>query len=62
MKLYIEQIGEDKFQVTYGSRINIMSTNEVMALLSTKEEKKTEKSYQEQMEEFWASKPVYPRM
>ena len=62
MKLYIEQIGEDKFQVTYGSRVNIMTTDEVMRLLSTKEKKKEEKSYQEQMEEFWASKPIYPRM
>lgn len=62
MKLYIEQIDDNKFQVTCGAQNGVMTTEEVIKLLSTEKEEKKEPSFQEQLEEFWASKPVYPRM
>ena len=62
MKLYIEQIDDNKFKVTCGAQNGVMTTEEVIKLLSTKKEEKKEPSFQEQLEEFWASKPIYPRM
>lgn len=62
MKLYIEQIDDNKFQVICGAQNSIMTTEEVIKLLSTKKEEMKESSFQEQLEEFWASKPIYPRM
>lgn len=62
MKLYIEQIDDNKFQVTCGAQNGIMTTEEVIKLLSIKKEKVKEPSFQEQLEEFWASRPIYPRM
>lgn len=62
MKLYIEQIDDNKFQVTCGAQNGVMTTEEVIKLLSAKREGKKEPSFQEQLEEFWASKPIYPRM
>lgn len=62
MKLYIEQIDDNKFQVTCGAQNGVMTTEEVIKLLSTKKEEVKEPSFQEQLEEFWASKPIYPRM
>lgn len=62
MKLYIEQIDDNKFQVTCGAQNGVMTTEEVIKLLSAKKEEVKEPSFQEQLEEFWASKPIYPRM
>ena len=62
MKLYIEQIDDNKFQVTCGAQNGIMTTEEVIKLLSTEKKKEKEPSFQEQLEEFWASRPIYPRM
>ena len=62
MKLYIEQIDDNKFQVTCGAQNGIMTTEEVIKLLSTEKKKEKEPSVQEQLEEFWASRPIYPRM
>lgn len=62
MKLYIEQIDDNKFQVTCGAQNGVMTTEEVIKLLSTKKEEVKEPSFREQLEEFWASKPIYPRM
>lgn len=61
-KLYIEQIDENKFHVTCGAQNGIMTTEEVVKLLTTDRKIVEEKSFQEQLEEFWASVPVYPRM
>lgn len=61
-KLYIEQIDENKFYVTCGAQNGIMTTEEVVKLLTTDRKIVEEKSFQEQLEEFWASVPVYPRM
>lgn len=61
-KLYIEQIDENKFHVTCGAQNGIMTTEEVVKLLTTKRTVVEEKTFQEQLEEFWASKPIYPRM
>jgi len=62
MRLYIEQIDDNKFQVTCGAQNGIMTTEEVIKLLSTKKGEEKQPSFQEQLEEFWASKPIYPRM
>ena len=61
-KLYIEQIDENKFHVTCGAQNGIMTTEEVVKLLTAERTVVEEKSFQEQLEEFWASKPIYPRM
>ena len=61
-KLYIEQIDENKFHVTCGAQNGIMTTEEVVGLLMTDRKVVSEKSYQEELEEFWASKPVYSEM
>lgn len=59
----INPIGNEKYQVIHDGRMDIMSLDEVMFLLSQpvpeapKVEKK--KSPQELMEEFWASEPWY---
>ncbi len=61
-KLYIEQIDENKFHVTCGAQNGIMTTEEVVKLLTAERTVTKEKSFQEQLEEFWASEPIYPRM
>ena len=62
MKLYIEQIDENKFHVTCGAQNGIMTADEVVKLLTADREVVSEKSYQEELEEFWASKPLYSEM
>ena len=62
MKLYIEQIDNDKFHVTCGTQNGILTTDEVVKLLTANRKVVKEKTFQEQLEEFWESKPIYPRM
>lgn len=57
----INKIGDNKYQVIHNFHIDIMTLDEVMILLTTPEEKPQD-DFQMQLEEFWASTPVYPRM
>lgn len=66
-KIEIYQLEDNKFQVLHDDRVDIMNLDEVMLLLSTpaqkaKAEKEDEQNLQMQLEEFWNSYPVYPRM
>ena len=62
-KIEIYQLEDSKFQVLHDDRVDIMNLDEVMLLLSTPALKaKAEKNLQMQLEEFWNSYPVYPRM
>lgn len=66
-KIEIYQLEDSKFQVLHDDRVDIMNLDEVMLLLSTpapkvKAEKEDEQNLQMQLEEFWNSYPVYPRM
>lgn len=66
-KIEIYQLEDNKFQVLHDDRVDIMNLDEVMFLLSTpaqkaKAEKEDEQNLQMQLEEFWNSYPVYPRM
>lgn len=66
-KIEIYQLEDSKFQVLHDDRVDIMNLDEVMLLLSTpapkaKVEKEDEQNLQMQLEEFWNSYPVYPRM
>lgn len=62
-KIEIYQLEDSKFQVLHDDRVDIMNLDEVMLLLSTPAPKaKAEKEVQMQLEEFWNSYPVYPRM
>lgn len=62
-KIEIYQLEDNKFQVLHDDRVDIMNLDEVMLLLSTPALKaKAEKNLQMQLEEFWNSYPVYPRM
>ena len=61
MEVY--QLEYNKFQVIHDGRVDVMTLDEVMFLLSkpapTKEH---EQDFQAQLEEFWNSYPAYPRM
>lgn len=66
-KIEIYQLEDNKFQVLHDDRVDIMNLDEVMLLLSmpapkAKAEKEDEQNLQMQLEEFWNSYPVYPRM
>ena len=62
-KIEIYQLEDSKFQVLHDDRVDIMNLDEVMLLLSMPALKaKAEKEVQMQLEEFWNSYPVYPRM
>lgn len=66
-KIEIYQLEDSKFQVLHDDRVDIMNLDEVMLLLSTpapkaKAEKEDKQNLQMQLEEFWNSYPVYPRM
>ena len=66
-KIEIYQLEDNKFQVLHDDHVDIMNLDEVMLLLSTpaqkaKAEKEDEQNLQMQLEEFWNSYPVYPRM
>lgn len=66
-KIEIYQLKDNKFQVLHDDCVDIMNLDEVMLLLSmpapkTKAEKEDEQNLQMQLEEFWNSYPVYPRM
>ena len=66
-KIEIYQLEDNKFQVLHDDHVDIMNLDEVMLLLSTpaqkaKAEKEDEQNLQMQLEEFWNSYPIYPRM
>lgn len=66
-KIEVYQLEDNKFQVLHDGHVDIMTLDEVMVLLSTpvsktKAEKEDEQNFQMQLEEFWNSYPVYPRM
>ena len=55
----INPLGNETYQVIYDGKMETMSLNEVMFLLSRPAPKKGEKTNQELMEEFWAGDPWY---
>ena len=63
-KIEVYRLEDNKFQVLHDSYVDIMTLDEVMVLLSTPvpEEKENKQNFQMQLEEFWNSYPVYPRM
>ena len=64
-KIEVSRLEDNKFQVLHDGRVDIMNLDEVVVLLSTpapEAEKEDEQNFQMQLEEFWASEPIYPRM
>lgn len=66
-KIEIYRLEDNKFQVLHDDRVDIMNLDEVMIFLSmpaskAEAEKEDEKNRQMQLEEFWDSYPIYPRM
>lgn len=56
--MIVNKIDNDRYQVIHDGKNEIMSLDEVMALLSRPVPRpQTER---EKMEEFWESEPVYP--
>lgn len=63
-KIEVYRLEDNKFEVLHDGHVDIMTLDEVMVLLSTPvpEEKEDKQNFQMQLEEFWNSYPVYPRM
>ena len=52
-----------KYHVIHDGRVDVMTLDEVMFLLSHPAPTyHVDDNYQMRMEEFWDSKPIYPRM
>lgn len=61
--MVINKLEDNKYHVIHDGRVDIMTLDEVMELLSRPEPKaEYESPTQEEWEEFWASQPHYPRM
>ena len=58
----INRLGEDKYEVIHDGKVEVLSLNEVVVLLSQPETHNKDKTIQEQLEEFWRDCPAYPRM
>lgn len=56
----INALGNDKFEVNYDGKNEVLTLDEVMFLLSRPAPRK-EMTHQERMEEFWRSEPAYPK-
>lgn len=63
-KIEVYRLEDNKFQVLHDGHVDIMTLDEVMVLLSTPipEEREDKQNFQMQLEEFWNSYPVYPKM
>lgn len=61
--MVINKLEDNKYHVIHDGRVDIMTLDEVMDLLS-RPEPNTEYEHptQEEWEAFWDSQPVYPRM
>ena len=61
--MVINKLEDNKYHVIHDGRVDIMTLDEVMELLSRPDPKpEQEHPTQEEWEEFWASQPHYPRM
>ena len=60
--LSIEQLDDNKFKVLEGHTLTILTREQLIHMLCNPPEKVQEKNFQEQLEEFWESEPIYPRM
>lgn len=56
--MIVNKIDNDRYQVIHDGMNEILSLDEVMALLSKPMPRP--QTEQERMEEFWASEPAYP--
>ena len=56
--MIVNKIDNDRYQVIHDGKNEVMSLDEVMALLSRPVPRP--QTEQEKMEEFWGSEPAYP--
>ena len=61
--MVINKLEDNKYHVIHDGRVDVMTLDEVMALLNEPAPKvEYEAPTQEEWDEFWARQPAYPRM